>query len=132
MTTGRAASPTYARGRCAALGRARPVRHPARAGRTRALLRELGDPQLAVRGALVGGTNGKGSVLALADAALRAAGYRVGDDAQAAPRHVPRADLQIDGRPIDPATFARLVGEVLRRSPTGSRGATASRPSSSC
>src|SRR3990172_8415294 len=35
-------------------------------GRTRALLRELGDPQLAFRGALVAGTNGKGSVLALA------------------------------------------------------------------
>src|SRR5204863_4221039 len=46
--------------------------------RTRALLRALGDPQLGLRGALVGGTNGKGSVLALAGAALRAAGYRVG------------------------------------------------------
>ena len=33
-------------------------------GRVRALLRELGDPQLAVRGALVAGTNGKGSVIA--------------------------------------------------------------------
>ena len=37
-------------------------------GRTRALLAALGDPQLAVRGALVAGTNGKGSVLALAGA----------------------------------------------------------------
>src|SRR6201988_2938729 len=48
-------------------------------GRTRALLRALGDPQLAVRGALVAGTNGKGSVLALAGSALRAAGLRVGE-----------------------------------------------------
>src|SRR4029078_7393341 len=46
--------------------------------RTRALLRALGGPQLALRGALVGGTNGKGSVLALARGALRAAGDRGG------------------------------------------------------
>ncbi|MFL5779639.1 MAG: bifunctional folylpolyglutamate synthase/dihydrofolate synthase, partial [Chloroflexota bacterium] len=43
-------------------------------GRTRALLAGLGDPQRQVRGALVAGTNGKGSVLALAGSALRAAG----------------------------------------------------------
>jgi len=81
-------------------------------GRTRALLRELGDPHLAVRGALVAGTNGKGSVLALAGAALEAAGYRVGTTPK--PHLVTyRERLQIDGRPVDPVTFARLVGEVL-------------------
>ena len=48
-------------------------------GRIRALLRELGDPQLRMRGVLIGGTNGKGSVLALTAAVLRAAGYRVGE-----------------------------------------------------
>ncbi|HSK51881.1 MAG TPA: Mur ligase family protein [Clostridia bacterium] len=81
-------------------------------GRTRALLRELGDPQLAVRGALVGGTNGKGSVLALAAAALQAAGFRVGTTPK--PHLVTyRERLQIDGRPVDPVTFARLVEEVL-------------------
>ena len=63
-------------------------------GRTRALLRELGNPERAVRGALVGGTNGKGSVLALAARALRAAGLRVGTTPEAAPRHLPRADLR--------------------------------------
>ena len=47
-------------------------------GRTRALLHAIGDPQRTIRGALVGGTNGKGSVLALAGSALRAAGIRVG------------------------------------------------------
>ena len=47
-------------------------------GRTRALLRILGEPQLGVRGALIGGTNGKGSVQALVSAALRASGARVG------------------------------------------------------
>jgi len=80
--------------------------------RTRALLGALGDPQLALRGALVGGTNGKGSVLALAGAALRAAGYRVGTTPK--PHLVSyRERLEIDGQPIDPVTFTRLVREVL-------------------
>ncbi|HEU4920381.1 MAG TPA: hypothetical protein VFT20_11630, partial [Candidatus Limnocylindrales bacterium] len=48
-------------------------------GRTRALLHDLGDPHLGIRGALVAGTNGKGSVLALAAAAVRAAGLRAGE-----------------------------------------------------
>ena len=80
--------------------------------RTRALLRSLGDPQLTLRGALVGGTNGKGSVLALAGAALRAAGVRVGTTPK--PHLVSyRERLEIDGRLIDPVTFTRLVDEVL-------------------
>ncbi len=81
-------------------------------GRIRALLRELGDPQQSVRGALVAGTNGKGSVLALGAAALQAAGHRVGETPK--PHLVTyRERLQVDGRPVDAATFARLVGEVL-------------------
>ncbi|MEA2544883.1 MAG: dihydrofolate synthase / folylpolyglutamate synthase, partial [Chloroflexota bacterium] len=71
-------------------------------GRTRALLRELGDPQLATRGALIAGTNGKGSVIALAGAALRAAGLRAGETPK--PHLVSyRERLQIDGRPVDAA-----------------------------
>jgi len=82
-------------------------------GRTRALLRALDDPHLAVRGALVGGTNGKGSVLALAASALRAAGARVGTTPK--PHLVTyRERLEIDGRPIDPVTFARLARAALR------------------
>ena len=81
-------------------------------GRTRALLHELGDPQLAFRGALVAGTNGKGSVLALAGSALRAAGVVAGETPK--PHVVSyRERLMIGGQPIDPDTFARLVGEVL-------------------
>jgi dihydrofolate synthase/folylpolyglutamate synthase len=81
-------------------------------GRTRALLRALGDPQRSLRGALVGGTNGKGSVLALAGNALRAAGFRVGTTPK--PHLVSyRERLEIDGRPIDPVTFTSLVAEVL-------------------
>ena len=81
-------------------------------GRTRALLRELGDPQLSIRGALVAGTNGKGSVLALAASAFRAAGRRVGETPK--PHLVTyRERMQIGGRPVDAATFARLVDEAL-------------------
>src|SRR5512142_1724255 len=81
-------------------------------GRVRAILHALGDPQHEVRGALVAGTNGKGSVLALAGAAARAAGLHVGETPK--PHLVTyRERLQLDGAPVDPATFARLVGEVL-------------------
>ncbi len=81
-------------------------------GRTRALLRELGDPQRSIRGALVAGTNGKGSVLALAGSALQAAGHRVGETPK--PHLVTyRERMQIGGRPVDQATFARLVEEAL-------------------
>ena len=80
--------------------------------RTQALLRELGEPQLAVRGALVAGTNGKGSVLALAGSALRAAGARVGTTPK--PHLVTyRERIEIDGHPIDAETFTALVAEVL-------------------
>ena len=44
----------------------------------RELLAGLGDPQLAFVAVHVAGTNGKGSVCALLDAVLRAAGFRVG------------------------------------------------------
>jgi dihydrofolate synthase/folylpolyglutamate synthase len=81
-------------------------------GRTRALLRALGDPQLAVRGALVAGTNGKGSVLALAGSALRVAGLRVGETPK--PHLVTyRERIAIEGRPIGVADFTRHVDAVL-------------------
>src|SRR3990172_2573437 len=81
-------------------------------GRTRALLRDLGDPQATVRGALIAGTNGKGSVLALVDAALRSAGHRVGTTPK--PHLVTyRERIQVDGRPIGADDFARLVERVL-------------------
>jgi dihydrofolate synthase / folylpolyglutamate synthase len=81
-------------------------------GRITALLRELGDPQHGLRGVLIAGTNGKGSVLALVASALRAAGYRVGETPK--PHLVSyRERLQISGRPIDPDTFARLAADVL-------------------
>jgi len=81
-------------------------------GRTRALLRELGSPELGIRGALVGGTNGKGSVVALVSSCLAAAGRRAGDTPK--PHLVTyRERLRVAGRPIDPASFADLVRQVL-------------------
>ncbi len=81
-------------------------------GRIRALLHALGDPQAGIRGALIAGTNGKGSVLALTSSALRVAGHRVGDTPK--PHLVSyRERIRIDGRPIDAGTFARHVAAVL-------------------
>lgn len=80
--------------------------------RTRALLRALGSPEAGVRGALVGGTNGKGSVVALVSACLVAAGHRAGDTPK--PHLVTyRERLRIAGRPIDPDAFTALVRDVL-------------------
>ena len=81
-------------------------------GRVRALLRAMGEPQASVRGALVAGTNGKGSVIALAGSALRAAGYRVGETPK--PHLVTyRERIVVDGRPIAANDFTRLVGAVV-------------------
>lgn len=89
-------------------------------GRTRALLTALGHPELGIRGGLVAGTNGKGSVLALADSALRAAGYHVGTTPK--PHLVSyRERIQVDGRPIEADDFARLVDRVLRISDSVAR-----------
>jgi dihydrofolate synthase / folylpolyglutamate synthase len=81
-------------------------------GRTRALLREMGNPERSFRGALVGGTNGKGSVLALVTSALRAAGLRPGETPK--PHLVSyRERLQVAGRLVEPATFAEMVEDAL-------------------
>ena len=45
--------------------------------RTRALLAEMGDPQLSVPSLHIAGTNGKGSSVASSEAILRAKGLRV-------------------------------------------------------
>ena len=80
--------------------------------RVRALLRALGDPQLGVRGALVAGTNGKGSTLALVAAALREAGLRAGETPK--PHLVTyRERMQIGGVPVSPSTFAGLASRAL-------------------
>ena len=77
-------------------------------GRTRALLAALGHPEEGVRGALIGGTNGKGSVVALVGACLAAAGYRAGETPK--PHLVSyRERIRIAGHPIAAAEFTSLV-----------------------
>jgi dihydrofolate synthase/folylpolyglutamate synthase len=82
-------------------------------GRTRALLRRLGDPQRELRGVLIGGTNGKGSTQALVAAALRACGERVGQTPK--PHLVSyRERIVVDGQPIGVAGFTGLLEEILQ------------------
>ncbi len=77
-------------------------------GRTRALLAALGHPEQGIRGALIAGTNGKGSVVALVSACLVAAGYCAGETPK--PHLVSyRERVRIAGHPITATQFARLV-----------------------
>ena len=80
--------------------------------RVAAILDELGHPERGLRGALVGGTNGKGSVVAMARSALNAAGLRVGTMPK--PHLVSyRERIAIDGEPVSAARFAAAVSAVL-------------------
>jgi dihydrofolate synthase/folylpolyglutamate synthase len=77
-------------------------------GRTNALLAALGRPERGIRGALIAGTNGKGSVVALVGACLAAAGYRAGETPK--PHLVSyRERIRIGGHPIPAAEFTDLV-----------------------
>jgi dihydrofolate synthase/folylpolyglutamate synthase len=86
--------------------------------RMQALLARLGDPQAHVRGALVAGTNGKGSVAAMVASVLQAGGYSV---AQAPSPHLVsyRERVVIDGRPISASDLDSLLTEVLAASAPG-------------
>jgi dihydrofolate synthase/folylpolyglutamate synthase len=76
------------------------------------LLAGLGHPERELRGALVAGTNGKGSVVALAGAVLHHAGSQVG--AMPKPHLVTyRERITIDGAMLPPEAFAATVGEVI-------------------
>ena len=77
-------------------------------GRTKALLAALGHPEQGIRGALIGGTNGKGSVVTLVGACLAAAGYRAGETPK--PHLVSyRERIRIAGHSIAAADFTGLV-----------------------
>ncbi|HET7685817.1 MAG TPA: Mur ligase family protein [Candidatus Limnocylindria bacterium] len=76
------------------------------------LLAELGHPERQLRGALVGGTNGKGSVVAMARSVLTGAGLRVGTMPK--PHLVSyRERIAIDGEPVSEARFAAAIARVL-------------------
>lgn len=73
----------------------------------------LGEPHLRYAVVHVGGTNGKGSTVAMVARSLEAAGYRVGAN------HSPHTSainerIWIDGRPIDDALLEECIGEVER------------------
>ncbi len=77
----------------------------------RALAGHLGRPEQAFRSIIVAGTNGKGSVTAIVDHALRAAGYRTGR--YTSPHLVDLEErFAIDGRPIARGTLDHLAGRV--------------------
>jgi dihydrofolate synthase / folylpolyglutamate synthase len=79
--------------------------------RTTALLDRLGNPQADLRGALVAGTNGKGSVCAMVEAACRAAGLHTLLMVKPHLRSY-RERIAVDGQPVSPAEFAALVERV--------------------
>lgn len=80
--------------------------------RIRALVDALGQPQRAYPTVLIAGTNGKGSVAAMVERALRAAGFRTGR--YTSPHLVrPEERIAIDGAPVDAALFDQAIADVL-------------------
>jgi len=76
------------------------------------ILAELDHPERRLHGALVAGTNGKGSVVALTASVLHAAGHRVGTMPK--PHLVTyRERITVDGRPLGRDRFAALIATVL-------------------
>jgi dihydrofolate synthase / folylpolyglutamate synthase len=79
--------------------------------RTRALLAALGNPQTGLRGVLVAGTNGKGSVCATVESVCRAAGYRT--VLLTSPHLVSYTErIVVGGEPITETGFGALVTRV--------------------
>lgn len=73
---------------------------------------EVGHPERGLRGALIGGTNGKGSVVAMVRSVLGSAGFSVGTMPK--PHLVSyRERIAIDGEPIAASDFAAAVARVL-------------------
>ncbi len=101
----------------AAVGRLLALQPFERAGmrpgleRIQALLADLGHPETALRILHVGGTNGKGSVCAMAEAILRAAGLRTG--LYTSPHLLDlRERIRIGGAAIPPDELARQAARL--------------------
>ncbi len=84
----------------------------------RALVAALGHPERGLPCVLVGGTNGKGSVVAYVEAALRASGHRTGRFTSPALVRV-EEQIALDGRPIE----ARDLDQALERVRAGAEAA---------
>ena len=97
----------------------------------RALCAALGDPQLKFKAIHVAGTNGKGALCAILDAALRAAsgqrsevrGQRIG---RYTSPHLVRINERffLDGAPVDDQTLERIAENVGRKTEDGRREIT--------
>lgn len=80
-------------------------------GRIQELLRRLGNPHLPLRVIHIGGTNGKGSTVAMVAAILKAAGYKTG--AFTSPHlHEYTERYTINGEQISRQRVARLIAGV--------------------
>jgi dihydrofolate synthase/folylpolyglutamate synthase len=80
--------------------------------RTAAILDRLGNPERGLKGALIAGTNGKGSTGACLASILHAAGRRVGFMPK--PHLVSYTErIEIDGRPISEQEFVATLEELL-------------------
>jgi dihydrofolate synthase/folylpolyglutamate synthase len=77
----------------------------------RAVLERLGHPERQFPSVHIAGTNGKGSVAAMVESVLRAAGYRAG--LYTSP-HLERINerIAVGGRPVDDARFAAAFNTV--------------------
>jgi dihydrofolate synthase/folylpolyglutamate synthase len=82
--------------------------------RMRAILAELGHPERGSRGALIAGTNGKGSTSAVLESILQAGGLHTGmTPSPHLSSYLER--VQLDGAPISEAAFAQGVSELRPR-----------------
>ena len=78
----------------------------------RTILAALGHPERAWQSIHIAGTNGKGSVAAMVERGLRAAGLKTG---RYTSPHLDRIEerVAIDGQPIDRATFEAVTAHVF-------------------
>ena len=80
--------------------------------RTRTILDQLGQPDRTMKGALIAGTNGKGSTGACLDSILRAAGHRVGFMPK--PHLISYTErIQADGKSISEDDFVATLEELI-------------------
>src|SRR5712692_9714002 len=79
--------------------------------RTRAILDRMGNPERGLTGALIAGTNGKGSTAAFLASILRAAGHKVGFMPK--PHLISYTErIQVDGTPISERDFAQTLEDL--------------------
>jgi dihydrofolate synthase/folylpolyglutamate synthase len=82
--------------------------HPRKLARMGALLDRLGNPERGYRSVLVAGTKGKGSIAAMVESIVRAAGWRTG--LVTSPHLVTWCErTRLDGNAIAPAEVGRLM-----------------------